>query len=146
MREVQLLRKCILKKYSLRIPALWHQGFRRCQWCYSSKPNVGQLGFVCLNTCRTPHLEMRPKCFTMATTELLSASKQIHCTLVACNSDWVTNFIQHVLIIHQSSYSPVNQLLCCWCHMKLLPSWCKSCLHHTTMHQFMASLHSKPHM
>ena len=21
-----------------------------------------------------------------------------------------------------------------WCHMKLLPSWCKFCVHHTTMH------------
>ena len=26
-----------------------------------------------------------------------------------------------------------------WCHMKLQPSWRKSCVHHTTMH------HAKPH-
>ena len=32
-----------------------------------------------------------------------------------------------------------------WCHMKLLPSWHKFCVHHTTMHQFPVSLHTKPH-
>ena len=32
-----------------------------------------------------------------------------------------------------------------WCHMKILPSRRKFCVHHTTLHQFTASLHSKPH-
>ena len=34
-------------------------------------------------------------------------------------------------------------LLHCWCHMKLLPSRRKLCVHHTTVHQFTVSPHSK---
>ena len=32
-----------------------------------------------------------------------------------------------------------------WCHVKLLPSLRQLCVHHTTMHQYTLSLHSKPH-
>ena len=32
-----------------------------------------------------------------------------------------------------------------WCHVQRLPSWCKLCAHHTTMHQFTVSLHSNVH-
>ena len=32
-----------------------------------------------------------------------------------------------------------------WCHMKLLLSRRTFCVHHTTMHQCIESLHSKPH-
>ena len=49
------------------------------------------------------------------------------------------SFTQHVLNIHQSGYSAV-WLLHGWCHMELLPSWYKFCIHHTTMHQFRVFL------
>ena len=42
------------------------------------------------------------------------------------------------------TYSAV-WLLRGWCRMKLLPSWHVFCVHHTTMHQFTVSLHSKPY-
>jgi len=32
-----------------------------------------------------------------------------------------------------------------WCHVKLLPSQHKFCVHHTIMHKFIVLLHSKPH-
>ena len=35
-------------------------------------------------------------------------------------------------------------LLHSWCHVKLLPSRHTFCVHHTPMHQFTLSLHSKP--
>ena len=38
-----------------------------------------------MNTYWPPHLEMSPKCFTMATKALFCAFKQIHCALVVCN-------------------------------------------------------------
>ena len=38
-------------------------------------------------TCRAPYLEMIPKRFTMAIIALFSASEQIHCVLVVCDSD-----------------------------------------------------------
>jgi len=42
------------------------------------------------------------------------------------------------------TYSTV-WLLYGWYHIKLLPSLCTFCEHHTTMHHFTVSLHSKPH-
>ena len=61
---------------------------------------------------------------------LFSASEQTHCTLNICNSKWVTAacfwistevvYLQHCLVVT-------------WCHVKLLPSQCMFCVHHTTM-------------
>ena len=53
------------------------------------------------------------------------------------------SFIPCTLNISQSGYGTV-WLLHGRCHMKLLPSRCKFCVHHTTMHQFTLPLYSKP--
>ena len=89
-----------------------------------------------MNTCSAPHLKISPKRITMANTALSS--------LRLCSSHmrlWMNDhsFTQHVLNIHQSGYSAV-WLLHGWCHMELLPSWYKFCIHHTTMHQFRVFL------
>ena len=56
-------------------------------------------------------------CFYIA---LFSASEQTHCTLVVCDSEWVTVALSHhsaILNIHQwCAYSAV-WLLHGWCHM-----------------------------
>ena len=54
-------------------------------------------------------------------------------------------FTEHALSIHWSSYSTVSLLLG-WCHVKLLPSRHKFCVHHATMHQFTVSLYFKLQM
>ena len=95
--------------------------------------------FTYMNTSWVPHLEMSPKCFTMTTTALFPASKQTHCALAVCDSEWVTSCTQRIFNIHLSGHNE------CWCHVKLLPSQCKFCGHHRTMHQFTASFYSKPH-
>ena len=46
---------------------------------------------------------------------------------------------QRVLNIHRSG-SGVVWLLHGWCHVKLLLTRRKLCVHHTTMHQFTVSL------
>ena len=48
------------------------------------------ISIVHINSCREPHLEMSPKCSTMATTALFSASDQSLCDLVVCDSEWVS--------------------------------------------------------
>ena len=61
-----------------------------------------------MNTRWASHLQISPKSFTVATVVLFSASKQTHCTLVACDSEWVTvAFTQHALYIDQSGYNAV---------------------------------------
>ena len=60
----------------------------------------------------------------------------------ACGSTWLTSFIARFLFVCWISTEVVYlQRWHGWCHMKLLPSRRKSCVHHTTM------LHvtSKPH-
>ena len=58
---------------------------------------------------------------------------------------WMSDcsFTQRLLNIHKSGHSAV-WLLYGWCHMKLLPSQRKFCVHHSTMHQFIVSLYLKP--
>ena len=88
--------------------------------------------FICLNTCRVPHLEMSPWRFTMATIVLFPASENTHCALVVCDTEWVT------AALHSAFWTAAKVVT-------VLPSWCKFCVHHTTMHQFTVSLYSKPH-
>ena len=51
---------------------------------------------------------------------------------------------QRIFEYPRSSYSAV-WLLRGWCHVKLLPSRHKFCVHHTTVHQFAMSFSLKPH-
>ena len=53
------------------------------------------------------------------------------------------SFTRHLLNIHQSGHNAV-WLLYGWCHIKLLLSQHKFCVHHSTMHQFIVSLYLKP--
>ena len=46
-----------------------------------------------MNTCFTPHLEMSPKRFTMATVTLFSACEKSHRALVVCDPERVTSFL-----------------------------------------------------
>ena len=82
---------------------------------------------------------MNPKRSTVARMVLFSASEQIRCTPVICNSEWVTSFMQCILNIYPSGCSTV-WLLHGWFHVKLLLSRHKFCVHHTTMHQITVSL------
>ena len=79
---------------------------------------------------------------------LISASKQIHHTLVVHDSAWVTVALHTVFFYFPPKWCAHSTvwLLHGWCRVKLLMSWCTFCVHHTTMHQFTASLCSKPHM
>ena len=52
-----------------------------------------------MNTCQAPHLEMSPKCFTMATIVLFSASEPADCTLVVCDSEWVSAALNSAFLI-----------------------------------------------
>ena len=54
-------------------------------------------------------------------------------------------FIAHSDYPHKWCTDSTVWLLHRWCHVKLLPSWHKVCVLHSTMHQFTVSLHSKPH-
>ena len=56
--------------------------------------------------------------------------------------EWLYLFIARIFNIHRSG-STVWLLHGC-CHVKLLPSRRKFCVHHSTMHQFTVSFHSKP--
>ena len=67
------------------------------------------------------------------------------CAQVVCNSKWETVALHCAFLnVHCSGYCAVR-LLNGWCHVKLLPSRRKFCVHHTTMHRFTVSLYSKPH-
>ena len=85
---------------------------------------------------------------------------QTHCAHVACDSAGVTvsfyntlsnSRLKITLLSHQRNNhrtggtDSTTWLLHGWCQVKLLPSRRVFCVHHTTMHQFMVSLHSKPH-
>ena len=77
-----------------------------------------------MNSCRACHPEMSPERFTMTSEAPFCASQQIHCSLVVCDSEWVTIAVHSTFLnIHRSGilYSPV-WLLHDWCHVKLLPS------------------------
>ena len=50
-------------------------------------------------------------------------------TGLTCGSAWVTSFIAHFLISTELVYLISWHG---WCHMKLQPSWHKSCVHHVT--------------
>ena len=52
-------------------------------------------------------------------------------TALPCGSTWVTSFIARFWISTEVVYL---QRWHGWCHMKLQPSRCKFCVHHTTMH------------
>ena len=62
-------------------------------------------------------------------------------------NEWL-NFYSTLFNSHWNGVLAVlfGSVLHSWCYIKLLPSRCTFCLHHTTMHQFTVSLHSKPHM
>ena len=67
--------------------------------------DMNLLIFTYMNTSWVPHLEISPKCFTMTTTALFPASKQTHCALVVCNSEWVTCFTQRIFNIQLSGHN-----------------------------------------
>ena len=94
--------------------------------------------FVYMDICWASHLEMSPKCFTMATIVL----SFLHLRS-SCMWHWLST--QCILNIHLPSYSTV-WLLHGWCHLKLLPSRCKFCARHRTMHQFPMSPYLKSHI
>ena len=71
-------------------------------------------------------------------TALVSALEQTHCTVVTCDSEWVT-------ASKWCTYSTI-WLLHGWCHVRLLLSWHMFCVHHITMHEFTVSFFAKPHM
>ena len=90
-----------------------------------------------MNTCWVPHLEMSPKCLTMAT---IALDILCICALI------VYNFEQVTVALHSTFWISAVWLLHGWCHVKLLPCWCKVYVHHTAMHQFTVSLYSKLHI
>ena len=45
-----------------------------------------------MNTRRAPHPDRSPEHLRMAPTALVSASKQTHCALVVCSSEWVLHY------------------------------------------------------
>ena len=96
----------ILRSFSVFCAGLWRQEF-----LMESQYKLINLSFhfhINTSSCSwVPHLEMSPKCFTMAITALLSASEQTHCTLVVC--DWLgdCNFTQCVWNIQLSGQSTV---------------------------------------
>ena len=61
-------------------------------------------------------------------------------------NEWQYPFIVRFLISTKVACQQ-RYLVVAWpgAHAKLLPSWCKFCVHHKTMHQFTVPLHSKPH-
>jgi len=76
-----------------------------------------------------------------------SAPQQTHCGLVKCDSEWVTaSFYSSFVFLYARKWITDGAVwfLHCWCHVKLLPSRGKFCVHQSTMHQFTVSLHSKP--
>ena len=87
-----------------------------------------------VNTCWAPQLETSSRRFSMATTELFSAS-----TLQSCVTEWVT------VALHSTLWISTKRGLI-FIHIWLVPTQCTFCGHHTTMHQFTVSLYSKPHM
>ena len=95
-----------------------------------------------MNTCWVPHLEMSPKCLTVASIALSSLHLRSH-RIQLWTSDCC--FTQHFLNIYQSRYITV-WLLHGWCHVKLLPSWRKFYVHHTAMHQFTVTLFKATYM
>ena len=61
-------------------------------------------------------------------------------------SECVLFFIARFLLLkypHRWCTNSAIRLLHVWCHVKLLPSQRTCCLHHTTMHKFTVSVHSK---
>ena len=73
-------------------------------------------------------------------TVLFSAFKQTCCAHVACDLEWVAVYFYRTFFnIHWSDVlTTLFGLL--HGHAKLLQSWCKFCVHYTTMHQFTVSL------
>ena len=63
---------------------------------------------------------------------LFSALEQAHCTPATCGS--ARQFLQRCLVVLHG-----------WYQVKLLPSQCTFCAHHTIMHQLTESLHAKSH-
>ena len=96
--------------------------------------------FIYMNTFWAPHLERSPKHFTMPSIVLLSLRLRLS---YATLNEWQLLYAAHF------EY-PLRWLQCCsgaaWpVPREMLPSRRKFCVHHTTMHQFTASLYSKPH-
>ena len=106
---------------------------------------VCKLFYFCVNTCQAPHLRMNPKHFTVPSVALFSASQQSQCAAVGCNSEWVT-VVLHCTFFNTHWSDVLNYLVVNgWYHIKLLPSWCMFCVHHTAKHQLTVSVYSKPH-
>ena len=121
-----------------------HRGY----WHFNDDVDVGLHVLGC-------RVDMTSYCLTgRFYTALFSALVQTHWAHVAYGSEWVTAsffFFVAVLLLFVFSisaevvYWQAIWLLRGWCHVELLPSRRKFCVHHTTMHQFTASLHSKLH-
>ena len=108
---------------------------------------------------------IHPYCFTDIVTAVItdrfhtvifSALEQTRCAHVARDSDWMTVFFYRpFLLLFLKKIKERNSRNWCtdssiwllngWCHVKLPLSRRTFCLHHTTMHQFTESFHSKPH-
>ena len=87
-------------------------------------------------------LEMSPKCFTVATIALFSASMLTHCTFVVCSSE-----LSEWLALH-STFWISTEVVTALCSYMAGAVW--NCCHQGprsvyTMQQFTASLHLKPH-
>ena len=71
----------------------------------------------------------------------LFSSRNTAFTSCVILNEWLCPFNSTFLNIPRSSV--LTALGCCM--LKLLPSRCKFCVYHSTMHQFTVSLYSKPH-
>ena len=102
-----------------------------------------RLGGGYKNTYRVLRMEMSPE--ALHAIKRYSVSEQTYCALVVCEYEWIIAGSLYTAFsnIHRSRNSSI-WLLYGWCRVKLLPSRRMFCVHHTAMHQFTASLYSKP--
>ena len=95
--------------------------------------------------CRDKHTFVATKDFFVATKDFFVATKLVSTKmiLVAARANdsmrlWMSNTALYTARFQHSPkwlYSAV-WMLHGWCHVELLPSWCRSFVHHTIMHQF----------
>ena len=78
---------------------------------------------------------------------LCPALQQILCTHVGCDSECVAASFHSAYFWYPPKWCTDSTLwlLHGWCHVKLLQSGHKFCVHHSGMHPFTVSLHSRPH-
>ena len=94
---------------------------------------------------------------TLLVTAFILLSNRLSCAHVACDSEWLYLCVCLCMCVCACVcvciyYYPPKWCTDCtiwllhgWCYVKLQLSRYKFCVHHTTMHQFTASFHSKPY-